>query len=117
MGADFLFINRKGIIFKKKRVWQIGNTKYGFFVSDQGFLQLISAMASRDNVVIVVVRLGETDKLFQFSGLSWSQLVDMFHLKKKQNREQIGEANMTSILRRRRRIPLGYSSLARLTSP
>ena len=122
MGADFLFINRKGIIFKKKRVWQIGNTKYGVFVSDQG-LQfrrhgvVISAMASRDNVVIVVVRLGETDKLFQFSGLSWSQLVDMFHLKKKQNREQIGEANMTSILRRRRRIPLGYSSLARLTSP
>ena len=87
----FFLSTEKALYSRIKRVWQIGNTKYGVFVSDQGFLQLISAMASRDNVVIVVVGLGETDKLFQFSGLSWSQLVDMFHLKrrtsKRQNRE------------------------------
>ena len=33
-------------------------------------------MSSRNNVVLVNVFY----KLFQFSGLSWSQLIDMFHL-------------------------------------
>ena len=50
-----------------------------------GFLMfLLVLMSSRNNVVLVNVFY----KLLQFSGLSWSQLIDMFHLSNNNNNKK-----------------------------